>query len=141
MFTADNEIYIISQLPPSVSANKPTRRLFLTLVLTQTYSSAQQNPFPLGCPVRTSRNPTHGKASINNTLNLFCLHITLTSCPLAKPGHQKDINIPVSNRCYFIFIHVILHKGVWVGKLVFLLSLQEKTERHVRIKTPKAALP
>ena len=82
--------------------------------------------------VRVFSSPSHGKASISNTPASFCLPITLTSCPLAKPGHQRDIDIPVCNRGYFVFIHVILHKGVWVGKLVFLLSLQKKTEGHVR---------
>lgn len=76
-------------------------------------------------------NPSQDKASMNNTPNPFCLHIMLTSCPLPNPG-TRNTNLPVCNRGYFIFIHVILHKGVWVGELVFLLSLQMKTAVHVR---------
>lgn len=75
MFTADDEIYIISQLPPSVSANKQSRWLFLTLVLSQIHASTQQNPFLLYLfNVRMSRNPSYCKASINNTLFCLCNH-------------------------------------------------------------------
>jgi len=64
-------------------------------------------------------------------LTVFSLQTTLTSCTLVKAGSKRYINIPVGNRSYFVLIHVILHKGVWVGKLVFLLPLCKETERLI----------
>lgn len=46
MLTADNEIYIVSQLPPSVPDKKEFSRLFLTLVLFQIHTNDSAKSFP-----------------------------------------------------------------------------------------------
>lgn len=113
MLTADDEVDVISQLPPSVPANTQSSRLFLSLCLFQIQKFSK---------------------ILSPSVYYFCLVLPANHTDILHPHQswEREIHIPICNRSHFIFIHVILHKRVWVGKLVFLLSLQKKSEGFIR---------